>query len=388
MSFLFYIALGYLLITTGILYLNRLDFLPLPPTSNNYFDRQAPQVSICIPARNEAESIDRCVQSAVGQQYPNHKVYVLDDGSTDGTSEILEKLADDFGSKLSVISGTPKPDGWLGKSWACHQLSQQATGDILLFIDADTWLESEATAKVVRAMGRDVVDLITLWPEQKLGSFWEKTVIPLVYFALLTLLPARYVHKLPDWWPSLLKKKLAPAFAAACGQFMAFRRKAYEAIGGHQSVKNHVVEDVELAKNIRRGGFSMKMYHGSNTVHCRMYSSAQELWEGFRKNFLAGFNNNIVLFAMMSLLHIIAFLLPALALPFLLVWGSAKALTLCATAVALMLLQRFIIDRWFQWNPWYGLMHPVGVGWFQLLGLQTLKDYFDDNKVTWKDRAL
>lgn len=388
MAILLYIALGYLTITSTILYLNQLDFKPLEPTPKNYFDQQAPEVSICVPARNEVNSIERCVRSAVEQQYANQQVYILDDGSTDGTSEILEKLSSEFPSKLTVLSGTTKPDGWLGKSWACHQLSEQATGDILLFVDADTWLEPEATSKVVRTMGRDVVDMITLWPEQKFGSFWEKTVIPLVYFALLTLLPTRYVYRLPRWMPSFLKSKVAPKFAAACGQFMAFRRKAYQSIGGHQSVKNQVVEDVELAKNIKRAGFSIKMYDGKKTVSCRMYNSAQELWEGFRKNFFAGFDHNIILFSIMGLLHLVTFILPVAVLPFLVLFGTTKSVILCLATVALMFLQRYIIDQWFDWKFRYGLLHPLGVGWFQTLGVRVLMDYVNGNSATWKDRAV
>jgi chlorobactene glucosyltransferase len=368
--------------------MNRFDFRPLEPTPRNYFDEQSPKVSICIPARNEANSIARCVRSAAEQEYKNCHVYVLDDESTDGTSEILAKISTEFPETVSVLSGTPKPHHWLGKAWACHQLSEAASGDILLFIDADTWLEPNAVAKVVRTMGRHVVDMITLWPDQHLGTFWEKTVVPLVYFALLTLLPTRLVHHLPAWIPKILRKKIAPQFAAACGQFMAFRRKAYRAIGGHESVKKRVVEDVELAKNIKRAGYSMKMYHGRGTVHCRMYTSSQELWEGFRKNFFAGFGYNLFLFTVMGLLHLITFLLPILLLPILLFWGTTKMLVLNCTILMLIFLQRLIINHWFNWDLRYALLHPLGVGWFQLLGLQALQDYFSDSSASWKERSI
>lgn len=388
MMILLYIALVYLLVTGGILLLNRRDFKPLQPSPRHYFDEQASDVSICIPARNEANSIERCVRSAVDQQYPNHHVYVLDDGSTDGTSEILNKLSQTFPDKLTVLSGSPKAEDWLGKSWACHQLSQQATGDILIFIDADTWLEPEATAKTVRAMGHDVVDFITLWPKQKFGTFWEKVVIPLVYFGLLTLLPARYVYRPPKWIPSFIRSEVGALFAAACGQFLAFKRSAYDGIDGHQSVKNKVVEDVALAKNIKRFGYSMKMYHGGNTVSCRMYSSGEELWEGFRKNFLAGFGYNIPFFIGMALLQFITFVLPFLALPFLLFWGSAKLITLCSIAVLLIVTQRAIIDRWFNWKLRYGLLHPLAICWFQALGIRVLADYFGEESAQWKERSV
>lgn len=389
MTVLLYIALGYLILTSGILYLNRRDFKPLAPTPRHYFDHQAPEVSICIPARNETNSIERCIRSAVDQHYPNHHVYVLDDESTDGTTEILNKLEDHFPAKLSVISGNPKPEDWLGKSWACHQLSQQAKGEILIFIDADTWLQPETTAKVVRTMGRDVVDFITLWPEQKLRTFWEKTVIPLVYFSMLTLLPSRYVYRAPRWIPSFLTKRIEPLFAAACGQFMAFKRKAYTKIGGHASVKDQVVEDVALARQIKKAGFSMKMYHGEKSVGCRMYSSHSALWNGFRKNFFAGFGNNLFVFIGMGLLHIITFLLPFAALPFLLVFNVGSLPTLlCLAAVALILIQRFIISRWFRWQWSYVLSHPVGILWFQMLGVQSLLDYFNNENAQWKGRSV
>jgi len=167
MTILLYIALAYLLITSGILYLNKQDFKPPQPTPRHYFDEQAPTVSICIPARNEANSIERCLRSAVNQQYPNFEVLVLDDESTDGTSVILDSLVKEFPNTLNVLSGQPKPDDWLGKSWACQQLSQQASGNILIFIDADTWLKPYSTARIVRSMGQDVVDFVNLSEERQ-----------------------------------------------------------------------------------------------------------------------------------------------------------------------------------------------------------------------------
>ncbi len=388
MTILLYIALAYLLITSGILYLNKQDFKPTQPTPRHYFDEQAPSVSICIPARNEANSIERCVRSAVDQQYPNFEVIVLNDGSTDGTSDILDKLSDQFSNTLTIISGQPKPDDWLGKSWACQQLSETAKGNILIFTDADTWLEPQATAKVVRSMGQDVVDFVTVWPMQKLDSFWEKTVIPIVYFGLLTLLPSRYVYRAPKWIPAFIRQEMGVLFAAACGQFLAFKRSAYEGINGHKSVKNEIVEDVALAQKIKRAGYAMKMYHGGGTVSCRMYESGDELWEGFRKNFFAGFNHNLLLFSGMALLQFIVFILPALSLPFLLFFGSAIQILLCSAAVAIMLVQRFIIDRWFGWSTSYGFLHPLAIGWFEALGVRVLRDHFSDESTQWKDRAV
>lgn len=386
---LYYIVLGYLAITTVILLRNRRDFKVLEPVAPAYFARQAPTVSICIPARNEETSIERCVRSAVNQKYPDFHVYVLDDESIDATSTILAKLKTQFPAKLTILPGRPKPDDWQGKAWACHQLAKASNGEILLFIDADTWLEPAATAKTVRTMGQDVLDFITLWPSQRLGTFWEKNVIPLIYMALLTMLPVHYVRRPPKWIPPFLRKLVAPLFAAACGQFMAFKRHSYESMGGHQTVKDKIVEDVGLARNIKRAGYRMNMYHGRDVVSCRMYRSHSQLWQGLRKNFLAGFGYNIPLFVVMGLLQLIAYVVPFLTFPLLLFGGESVILiALCTAALLLILLQRFVINRCFSWSILYVPLHPLGVGWFQVLALQVLKDYMTKTSPTWKERNL
>src|SRR5690625_1487024 len=182
----------------------------------------------------------------------------------------------------------------------------------------------------------------------------------------------RHTRWLRDWSSDVCSSDL---FAAACGRFMAFKRQSYQRIGGHQSVKNIAVGELALAKNMKYAGYSMNMYHGDETVSCRMYRSAGELWEGLRNKFLAGFGHNIFLFAGMGLLHAIAFLVPVLSLTLFLA-AHNTLLLLALAAVLLMLLQRAIINRWFHWNLFYALLHPLGVAWFQLLGFQVLKDYF------------
>ncbi len=388
MIILMYIALGYLIITSLILRSNGRRLKKLEEVPSGYFERQAPEVCLCIPARNEEESIERCVRSALNQEYPNTKVYVLDDESTDDTTATLERLQEQFPQKLNVLQGKPKPESWLGKPWACHQLSEAAAGDILLFIDADTWLDCSVVAKTVRRMGRDVLDFMTIWPMQKLGTFWEKMVIPLIYMAVFTLLPITYVRRPPKWIPPLLRSATAAFFTAACGQFMAFKRTSYETIGGHESVKDEVVEDVALARNIKRAGLSMNMYHGDEVIWCRMYRSHQKLWHGLRKNFLAGFGYRIFPFILTGFLQFIVYILPVLILPFLLNSNNPLLLALCSAAILLLFIQRIYLSRWFNWNSFYALLHPLGVAWFQVLGARVLLDHYTDKSAYWKDRKL
>lgn len=388
MIYLLYIATGYLALTSIVLLRNRVNFTRLLSAEHTDFSGQSPKLSICVPARNEERSIERCILSALAQEYPNFEVIVLDDRSEDATARILAQLSHQYPDRLRVMSGRPKPDDWLGKPWACRQLADTASGDILLFADADTWFEKDMASRVVRTMGRHVIDFLTVWPRQKLGSFWERMIIPLVYYALLSLLPAQYVYRAPRWMPPPLRRLFAPYFAAACGQFMVFKTEAYRAIGGHRAVKDRVVEDVELAKRVKRKGLAMRMYYGGDTVACRMYRSPGEIYRGFRKNFLAGFGHHIPLFGAAGLLHLIVYVLPFFTLAAGVISNATGLILWSALPVALILYHRILLAFWFGWNPIYGLLHPVAVLWFQYLGIRVLWDYYKGEKTSWKGRPV
>jgi chlorobactene glucosyltransferase len=340
-----------------------------------------PLASICIPARNEERVIDRCVTSALKQSYPNFEVLVLDDHSTDKTPEILSELSGII-NNLHHLKGKPKPDDWLGKPWACHQLSKHASGDYLIFMDADVWLEEEAIQKAIYALQRSPV--ITVWPKQQVRTFWEKMVIPIIYFGLYTLLPAKYVEQDPKWLPKKWRKKLAPHFSAACGQFLAFRKQVYHQINGHKLVKNKIVEDVELAKLIKKSGQTITMFDGVGSVNCRMYHSHTEIFQGLRKNFFEGFGRNTLLFVMMAALQAIVYMVPFVFL-FL---GNESEQVFSASLIALFWIQRWILDLKFSWNPFISLLQPLSILWFQVLAGRCLWDYFTGKKPLWKGREV
>lgn len=384
MMILLYISVGFLVYTSFILGMNLIDFKGLKNTIVPD-SPEKPKVSICIPARNEASVIERCVTSALKQNYPNFEVLVLDDQSTDGTGEILAKLSGII-NNLIHIRGKEKPNNWLGKPWACHQLSEAASGEILIFIDADVWLDEDAIPKAVSELS--TVDAITVWPEQIVESFWEKQVIPLIYFALYTLLPSRYVEQAPNWLPSFLRKRLAPKFAAACGQFIAFNKNAYSKINGHESVKDKIIEDVELAKNIKSSGLTLKMLHGVGSVFCRMYTSDSELWNGLRKNFFVGFGKNSVLFLLMSVLHLIVFVAPIFTFVYGFQVNSVELLIWSSISLILIFSQRAVLNFIFKWDIYSSFTHAVGVLWFQTLGIRCLIDHFTGKSVSWKGRNL
>lgn len=382
MDILLIIAATYILYTTFVFIWNLFDFKSLQkPLLRPKTNTPPPRVCICIPARNEESVIERCITSAMKQNYPNFEILVLDDHSDDSTPEILNKLSG-IVNNLKHFKGKPKPDDWHGKPWACHQLSKQAKGDILVFIDADVWLEENAISKAVSKLSRS--DAITVWPKQHTKTFWEKIVIPIVYFGLYTLLPARYVEQTPKWLPGKLRSKLGPEFAAACGQFIAFNRSAYDKIGGHTSVKDKILEDVELAKEIKRQELTIIMYEGNHMVNCRMYESHTELFNGFRKNFFVGFGNNTILFLGMALLQIVVYVIPF----YIVIAGSSPLQLFAGLLIFVVLLQRWYLDYKFGWSSFISLLHPISILWFEVLAVRCLWDYYTGTKATWKGRKV
>lgn len=373
-----------LLLNSVVLIRNRFELTPLPQSNTN----TNIVISILIPARNEEKHIENCVRHACSQNYSQFEVIVLNDRSSDRTEQILTDLNSKYPDLLTVHKGAEKPDNWLGKPWACKQLADASEGQILLFMDADVSIGPETLNRLTSAFNHYNVDMLTVWPRQILKTFWEQTLIPLVYYALVTLLPVIYTYRPPRWMPKFMTKKTRKYFSAACGQFIAFRRKAYQHVGTHNVVKNEIVEDVALSKKLLELGLSLRMFEGSNSVTCRMYSNEEEIRSGFRKNFFAGFGYKYVPFLTAAILHLVVYVSPFLLFPYALLAGIPIWLFLSTVSISIILLQRLILSIWFRWNPFYSLTHPIGVLWFQYLGAITLIDKIFKNKITWKERTL
>jgi len=370
-------------LTSLVLIRNRFEFKSIhsikPENSSN-----CPKVSICVPARNEEAVIERCITSLVNQDYSDFEVIVLDDNSEDRTLEILQRLANTY-STLKIIDGKPKPDDWLGKPWACHQLSKEASGEIFVFVDSDVWMEHDIISKSVTRM--QSLDSLTIWPQQQVESFFERLIVPTVYFSLLTLLPTIYVERSPRWMPGFLRTQLNQKFTAACGQFFAFTKSAYKKIGGHESVKKQVVEDMELARIIKSQALSLSMMNGIDSVYCRMYSSGSEIWQGFQKNFLSGFGN-LFEFLFMAVLHALFFLFPIYTLINGILFSEQTIVMLSAAVIGIYIFQRLMLNLWFRWNWITAFLHAFSVVWFQILGLKCLVNRIFGLKSSWKGRSV
>lgn len=257
-----------------------------------------PLVSILIPARDEAAVIGDTVGALLSQTYPHIELLVLDDQSSDGTAAVARDAAGDSGA-LRVLAGKPLPPGWLGKNWACQQLAEAATGDLLLFTDADVRWRPDAVAALVADRQALQADLLTVWPTQETITWAERLIVPLMALAILGYLPLVAVHYLP--WP---------IFAAANGQCLCFRRQLYNAIGGHAAVAGEVVEDVALARRVKASGGRLRMADGNERASCRMYEGWPAVRDGFAKNILSGHGGSVPFLLLSTVFHWLVFLLP------------------------------------------------------------------------------
>jgi chlorobactene glucosyltransferase len=231
---------------------------------------RTPRVSVIIPARNEEANIARVVKSLAGQPDIG-EILVVDDQSTDRTPEILTKLAREI-PLLRTLRVDALPEGWMGKTHAVAEGARAATGEWLLFTDADTEHLPGSLAALVERAEAEHADLLSLSPGQETPTWWEKSVIPVVYVQLAGL------YRFED-----VSDVSSPA-AAANGQYVLVRREAYARMGGHAAVKSEILEDVELARRIKTQGGKLIFLPGAQWVRTRMYRTFGEMWRGWKKN--------------------------------------------------------------------------------------------------------
>ena len=239
--------------------------------------REGPLVSVIVPARNEAANLGPLLSSLARTTYPNREVIVVDDRSTDGTGDIVRALIARTDGWLRLVECDSLPAGWYGKPWACWQGYQAAKGDVLLFTDADTRHAPDLLGRAVAALEDQKADLLTILPEQTLGSFWERSVMPHMLF----MIGLRY-------FTPLMNRTRNPLHVVANGQFIMMPRASYDAIGGHQAVKHEVVEDLRLAQLVVAGGRKLYVTHAEEFMMTRMYRSLRGILEGWTKNVAIG----------------------------------------------------------------------------------------------------
>jgi glycosyltransferase involved in cell wall biosynthesis len=236
------------------------------PASTEQTNRE-PVVSVIIPARNEEACLGGCLESLVAQTGVPFEIIVVDDHSTDRTREIAASFPN-----VRVIEAGPLPSGWTGKNNAVTTGARQASGQWLLFTDADTVHLPGSIARALAEAGENAAELLSYSPEQIAVSFWEMATLPVVFAELARQYP-----------PSKVSDPLS-AIAAANGQFILIRRDTYETVGGHAAIAGDILEDVALARAVKSSGRKIRFRYAADAVRTRMYRNYAQLRDGWTKN--------------------------------------------------------------------------------------------------------
>ncbi|MEO1992445.1 MAG: glycosyltransferase family 2 protein [Pirellulales bacterium] len=336
-------------------------------------------VSVLVPARNEADAIRRLITDVFANHGVQLELLILDDESTDGTGDLVATIAKDE-PRLQLLRGTPLPDGWCGKQFACATLAEHANNEILLFVDVDVSLAPDAIKRSLAYLDVSGADLVSGFPKQITHSFLEWLLIPLIHYLLLGYLPIRRSRLTGDI-----------GMAAGCGQWFLTHRTSYFAAGGHEAIKASLHDGIMLPRAYRRAGLTTDIFDASDIASCRMYSRSIDVFFGLAKNATEGIGNPqtilpfTVLLAGGSILPIVL-----VATGFLEGWNAWSAWTLALAVVAAVLayLPRCLNALRFQESMLSVVAHPFGVMVF--LGIQWFAFIrrFLGYHTSWRGRTL
>jgi glycosyltransferase involved in cell wall biosynthesis len=335
-----------------------------PPTA------RGPRVSVLVPARDEGANLARLLPALLSSRYGALEVLVLDDGSTDDTADVTRRLAA-RDRRIRLVEGRAPPPGWTGKNWACHQLACLAVGEVLIFCDADVRPGPEAIGRTVTALESTDASVLTAFPRHDPGGWFEQAVIPVVAkLPVAALLPL-----------ALVRWTRAPSLAVGNGQWLAWRREAYDDVGGHAGVRSDVLEDLRLAREAKSRGHRLAVFVATRDLAVRMYADRRSTWEGFAKNLypLAGGRPRTAILAFIGLMATgpTPVLLPLV--------PGAPAVVLLPLAQVLIL--RLAAARLFGEDLRAVLLHPVGSTAVACLILASWSRH-RRGTVAWKDRIL
>ena len=376
------LGLAILIAFLGIVLVN----LWILPSLSDHEGGDAPQdtglVTVLVPARNEESNIEACLRSLLEQDYPNLKVWLYDDASTDRTLQIATALAEHHPTLHIVQGRTEPPPGWLGKANACHRLYAAmravAAPEYVLFTDADVRFEPQAVSRAVATLRAQRAGLLSIFPRQVTGSWAERLAVPtLLHWTVYNFLPL----------PAAFSTRAGSAFAAANGQFMLFTREAYEACGGHMAVRSQILEDVALSREVKRAGNRAILADGGPLVRTRMYNGADEVWKGYSKNAYAFFGYSPAFLALGVLVLLALYVAPPVV--------ALAAASRGATGIAVLFaLQYFVavaakaaLAVRFKYPVGDALLHPVAVLYMVAIQVNSML-WSLTGRGAWKGRGM
>jgi glycosyltransferase involved in cell wall biosynthesis len=342
-----------------------------------------PTISVCIPARDEAEVIAGVVGDVLAQDYPGlTELILVDDRSSDGTADVARAAANGD-ERLRIVLGDGPPPGWMGKSAACWRAQQEATGDWLLFVDADVRLDPTAL-RVAMGKARDHgAHMLSWFGQLETRSFWEHVLMPFIGDLIALSAPRSRVND-PSRDDCL-----------ANGQFLLIARSAYDEVGGHEAIKESVVDDVSMGRAVKFaepvGHLRYVLLFSVGLMNVRMYDSFRAVWNGFTKNFYTAGQGNVPLLLVTIGYLLATSVLPFAALPYLAWrqdWPGAVAAGLAVGAI--LAFGRFVRRSGFTNAPfWSALLQPLAAA--VVCGIivdSTLRGLGLRKGVQWKGRTV
>lgn len=325
----------------------------------------AESVAVLLPLRNEADNCDSLISSLLAQEgLPNLSITALDDHSHDQTNEKLAAVSD---PRFGYFDGAELPSEWLGKNFACHQLSQSTGADYLVFVDADVRLHPRAISSSIAAMKEFHWDYLSPYPRQIAITWLERLVQPLLQWSWFASVPLRFAERFPR-----------PSMAVANGQFFIVRNEAYKKCGGHEVVKSEVLDDLELARALIRTGARGVVADGSRIAQCRMYESAREVIRGYSKSQWRAFGS-IMGAILMIIVLLASSIVPVIAGTFGSPWGWIGFFTIVTTRLAVASKTHSVLS-----SSW---LHPFSaLAWITLIIFSWIQK--SRGTLVWKERSL
>jgi len=325
----------------------------------------AGRLSIIIPARNEEQNLPALLRSIAAQSVRPHEIIVVNDASTDRTAEV----AREFGAR--VIHSQPLPDGWRGKTWACHQGAQAATGGLLLFLDADTWFEPDGLRRVLAEFQAAGGGVLSVAPYHAVRAFHEQFS---AFFNLVMLAGTGAFRLRGD--------RLAPR--GLLGQFMLIERTAYQGVGGHAAVKGRILENFWLAEQLRAAGVPLRCRGGRGVFAFRMYPQGwREVVDGWTKGFASGAGQT----PLPILLLIIAWMIGLMTAPLGLAFAGKPLLWLAAYGLCVAQVSRMLrCVGTFHWSA--ALLYPMPLIFYFVVFARSVCRSRSKQTVAWKGRQI
>jgi len=344
-----------------------MNYFILKDLKTNSSDASDDKVSIMIPMRNEQKNVNEVMSSVLSSKYKPLEVLVADDHSEDETFPLMLSWTWTH-PELTLLKVDVLPKGWTGKNYACASLSDKATGEILIFMDADVRISVDAISASVSFLKKHNLDFLSIFPEQKKPTIVERICLPVMDFFLYAFLPLL-----------LMEKTGLPAFAAANGQWIVVRKEAYLKAGGHTSIRSKIIDDMALVRLVKQNGGRVALANAAGKITCRMYESSKELMSGFGKNVFASFGNNILLFILFQIYFVMIFVFPFVAVFFDTLYFIPLFLIIAIRVILGIRLKSNFKEILFYHIP--GIFGAVVIGWYSVWLT------FSGNR-TWKGRKI